>query len=253
MGTILTTFFLPQLQGRLKIKKRKVVNVDHELDNLIPFSVNYIGVYLSFTPIWIKSIYFLYLEFGNKSLPLIAAFINSIGQLYKSSFSVTNNCQSTTTRPRSGRNIQLKLMHLVDPHLHCIPSLHVMIVCFNHLRISTMISKLAGGISGYEKELVYLKDQAVQITNSVLFMKQHSVNCISAGLFALLDECSEFSDEYALNIIEGIRSINTDSITRIKEITSYISDLYIEFRKSSDLESNKEVLIDFLHGYENRT
>ena len=78
IGTIATTFFLPQFQGRFKIKKRKIVNVDHELDNLIPFSADYIKIYMSFISLWIKSIYFIYLEFGNISLPLIQQFIIDI-------------------------------------------------------------------------------------------------------------------------------------------------------------------------------
>ncbi len=253
IGTIATTFFIPQFQSRLKIKKRKIVNVDHELDELIPFSADYIKIYMGFIPLWIKSIYFIYLEFGNKSLHLIAEYINNIGELYRSGFDVSNSCQSTTTRPRSGRNIPLKMMHWADPHLHCVPSLHVMIVCFNHLRIETFIKILAGETTGYEAELDYLKNQAVLITNSILFMKQHSINCIPAGLFAISTECSDFTDEYALNLIEEIRKMNTGSINRMEEIATYISDLYIEFRESSGSDSNKEILIDFLHGYENRT
>lgn len=253
IGTIATTFFIPQFQSRLKIKKRKIVNVDHELDELIPFSADYIKIYMGFIPLWIKSIYFIYLEFGNKSLHLIAEYINNIGELYRSGFDVSNSCQSTTTRPRSGRNIPLKMMHWADPHLHCVPSLHVMIICFNHLRIETFIKILAGETTGYEAELDYLKNQAVLITNSILFMKQHSINCIPAGLFAISTECSEFTDEYALNLIEEIRKMNTGSIDKMEEIATYISDLYIEFRKSSGSDSNKEVLIDFLHEYENRT
>ncbi len=253
IGTIATTFFLPQFQGRLRIKKRKIVNVDHELDKLIPFSADYIGIYMGFIPLWIKSIYFIYKEFGQKSLPLVATYINTIGQLYKTGFDVSNKCQSTTTRPGSGRNIPLKLIHWADPHLHCVPSLHVMIVCFNHLRIETFIQELAGKTAGYEAELNYLENQAILITNSILFMKQHSINCIPAGLFALYSECSEFTDEYALNLIEEIRMMNVGSIDGIGEIASYISRLYTEFRELSESDSSKEVLIDFLHGYESRS
>lgn len=250
IGTIATTFFLPQFQGRLKIKKRKVVNVDHELDKLIPFSADYIKIYMGFIPLWIKSIYFIYREFGQRSLPLISQYINTIGQLYKSGFAVSDNCQSTTTRPGSGRNIPLKLIHWADPHLHCVPSLHVMIVCFNHLRIGTIIRELAGGTDGYEAELEYLGNQAVLITNSILFMKQHSINCIPAGLFALSAECPEFDDEYALNLIEELRKLNEDSINGIEEISIYISGLYTDFQNLSKSGSNRQVLIDFLLKYE---
>ncbi|MCK5153250.1 MAG: hypothetical protein KAQ93_02745 [Spirochaetales bacterium] len=250
LGTIVTKFFIPQHQRRLRLKKRIVVNVDHELDKLIPFSADYIKIYMSFSPIWIKSIYFIYKEFGNKSLPLIEQYISSIAQLYNNGFDVSDNCQSTTTRPYSGRNIKLKLLHWVDPHLHCVPSLHVMVVCFNHLRIGSIIKELTNGNGEYEKELEYLWDQAVLITNSILYMKQHSINCIPAGMFALSAECTEFNDAYAHNLIAELGKKNIGSIGRFEEISLYITELYTDFQELSKSSSNKEVLINFLLKYE---
>ncbi len=81
-------------------------------------------------------------------------------------------------------------------------------------------------------------------------MKQHSVNCIPAGLFALSLECSEFTDDYAQNLVEEIRIMNTNSIKSIEEISIYIWNLYKGFRETADLDPQKKVLIDFLHGYE---
>jgi len=250
LRTLLTTFFIPQYQSRIRVRKRKLVNVDHELDKLIPFSLDYFKTYMSFSHIWIKSIYFLYREFGITALPLIEKYLKNIDQLYKNGFDVSDRCQSTTTRPGSGRHIKLKLLHWVDPHLHCVPSLHVMVVCFNHLRIGTIIRELTGSTRGYETELEYLENQAILITNSILFMKQHSINCIPAGLFALSEECSEFNDEYALNLIESLKKINMDSIDRFEDIASYITELYTDFQELSKSVSNKEILINFLLKYE---
>ena len=249
--TIVTMFFFPQFQSKMRIKKRKIVNVDHELDNLIPFSADYIKIYMGFTPLWIKSIYFIYREYGKKSLPFIDQYLDDMKNLYRKGFEVYDSCQSTTTRPGSGRNIPLKIIHLVDPHLHCVPSLHVMIVCFNHLRIGTLIRELTDETDTYKTELDYLKNQAILITNSVLFVKQHSKNCIPAGLFALSSECSEFTDDYAQNLVEEIKKMNADSIESMGEISNYIWDLYKNFRKLSISDSSKEILIDFLYGYEN--
>lgn len=247
--TIVTKFFYPQYQRKLRIKKRKIVNVDHELDKLIPFSADYLQVYMGFSNLWIKSIYFLYKEFGKKSLPHIDQFIRSVDQLYRIGFEVSDSCQSTTTRPDSGKNIKLKILHWIDPHLHCIPSLHVMIVCFNHLRISSIIKELTDQSGEYEKELEYLWDQAVLITNSILYMKQHSINCISAGLFALSAECPELNDNYTQNLISGLRNLNIESIDRFEEIYSHITQLYADFIKLSEYSSNKEILINFLLKY----
>ncbi len=250
LGTLISKFFIPQHQRRLRLKKRIVVNVDHELDKLIPFSADYIKIYMSFSPLWIKSIYFIYKEFGNRSLPLISQYINSIAQLYNNGFDVANKCQSTTTRPYSGKNIKLKLLHWVDPHLHCVPSLHVMVVCFNHLRIVSIIKELTGGNGGYENEMEYLWNQSILITNSILHIKQHSINCIPAGLFALSAECTEFNDSYAHNLIAELGKKNIGSISRFEEISSYITGLYTDFQELSKSSSNKEILINFLLKYE---
>jgi len=250
LGTLVTKFFLPQYLSRIRVRKRKIVNVDHELDKLIPFSLEYFKTYMSFSHLWIKSIYFLYKEFGNRALPLIGKYLRTIDQLYKNGFDVSDRCQSTTTRPDPGKYIKLRLVHWVDPHLHCIPSLHVMVVCFNQLRIGTIIQELTGSARGYEAELEYLENQAINITNSILFMKQHSINCIPAGLFALSEECSEFKDEYAFNLIENIKKLNIDSIDRFEDIASYMTELYTDFQKLSKSFSNKEILINFLLKYE---
>ena len=248
--TIVTKFFIPQHQRRLRIKKRNIVNVDHELDKLIPFSSDYMQVYMGFSKLWIKSIYFLYKEFGKESLPYIDKFIRSIEQLYKNGFDVADSCQSTTTRPGSGRNLKLRLLHWIDPHLHCVPSLHVMVVSFNHLRIGSIINELSDDPGEYKKELDYLWNQAVLITNSILYMKQHSINCIPAGLFALSAECPEFTDTYAVKLIEELKNMNKDSIERFEEISSYIINLYTDFQKLPESLSSREILINFLLKYE---
>ncbi len=248
--TILSKFFLPQFQSRIGIKKRKVVNVDHELDKKIPFSPDYLSTYMNFSPLWIKTIYFLYKEFKTEALPFIAEFIKDMDKLYRKGFEVYNSCQSTTSRPGAGKNIPLKLMQLADPHLHCVPSLHVMVVCFNHLRFSAIIEKLAEDPEEYKAEREYTGDQALLIISSILFMKQHSVNCIPAGLFALAPHCPEFNDDYAMSLIEGIGRLNTDQIEGIDEVTAYISHLYNHFREVSvSYPSESDVLINFLENY----
>ncbi len=250
LGTLLTKFFLPQYQSLIRVRKRKIVNVDHELDKLIPFSLEYLRTYMSFSHLWIKSIFFLYREFGNRALPLIEDYLKNITQLYKNGFDISDRCQSTTTRPGSGRHIKLKLLHWADPHLHCVPSLHVMVVCFNHLRISSIIRELSGEATGYEIELEYLRNQAVQITNSILYIKQHSINCIPAGLFALSEECQEFTDAYAYNLVKELMKINQGSIARFSEISEYIANLYKDFQELSKSSTNREILINFLLKYE---
>ena len=205
---------------------------------------------MDFSPLWIKSIYFLYREFKAEALPFIAEFIKDLDKLYRKGFEVYNSCQSTTSRPGAGINIPLKVMQLADPHLHCVPSLHVMVVCFNHLRINSIVKKLSTNPGMYKEELEYTRNRAILITNSILFMKQHSVNCIPAGLFTLAHNCPEFSNEYASNLIEGIGKLNAGRVDGVDDITAYILDLYNHFRQASDsYPSETEVLVNFLENY----
>ena len=124
-----------------------------------------------------------------------------------------------------------------------------MVVCFNHLRIDTLIKTLSDNPASYTAEIDYLGNQAVQITNSILYMKQHSINCIPAGLFALSAECTEFNDEYTIKLTRELEKLNNNSIERFEEISLYINGLYSDFQKLSKYKNNKEILINFLLKY----
>ncbi len=247
--TILNKFFLPQFQSKFKIKKHKIVTIDHTLDKLIPFSSDYLKTYVGFTSLWIKSISFLYKEFGRKALPYIYQFIDGLEQLYMTAYSVYEVYQSTTARPKSGKNIPLKLVHMADPHLNCLPSLHVMIVSYTLIRINSFLDILAPGSDTYIKERKYLFFTAVRIIDSVLFLKQHSINCIPAGLFALRSAIKDFHEELPYQIAE--KMLNTSRISRSskKTIEHYMVELYKAFLEKSKYIDDTAVLIDFLQNY----
>jgi hypothetical protein len=102
----------------------------------------------------------------------------------------------------------------MDPHLNCVPSLHILIVTLNWMLATDLIGRLPA-LRGFDAEgyLEALRGEALAITESVLFVKQHSVNCIGASLFYLRRAAPSLGD---------------------REIRSFVRDL---FRSASGLSA----------------
>ncbi len=249
MHVIWSHFFAPQVMTKYKLRSRPVVQVDHPLDSKIPFRPQFVSIYLSFTHFWIKSVAFLYREFGPRSLPDIVTFLNSLTSLYYESAKVYLQVQSTTNRPRFLGNFYFKVIHLFDPHLHCIPSLHVGIVGLTYEFITSVILKFAPTPSDYQPEIDYLWRKAVLITNSILFIKQHSVNCVSAGLFTLSSNNFGFTRENAHQIIDALFTGTGNTINDNEELRTYIRDLYEKFNRENKTKPSSQVLVEFLKNY----
>ncbi len=249
IGTIVGKFFLPQFSSKFRVTNREIIKVDHTLDRLIPFSSTYLPTYMSFTKLWIQSIYFVLKEFGAPSLPFIRQFLEGLKTLYITGSTVYDTYLSTTQRPKSGKNIPLKLVHMADPHLHCFPSLHVMIVSYTYIKISGYIDTAASDPEEYGREKDYLFSEVVNIIDSVLFLKQHSVNCIPAGFFALRSTIKDFPEEFPYTVAKQM--LKTSGLSHVSQETvrHYITELYSTFLKQSSGTDDVEVLIDFLRNY----
>ncbi len=251
--TVQRDFFIPQFQGRFKLRKRPVVWVDHPLDEKVPFRPQHVAIYLSFTHFWIKSIYFLYREFGSRAIPAIVTFIKDLIYLYEESAEVYRRVQSTTNRPHHYGGFYFKVIHLLDPHLHCIPSLHVGVVGLTYLSIHRLIDQFAERPEEYRAEKEYLWKRAVLITESILFIKQHSVNCVAAGLYALSSHTYGYTREDSHRVIDALFTGEGNTLEDSQELREYIRRLYDHFlHKRSLLEGERPsaVLVDFLLNYE---
>ncbi|MFW6208548.1 MAG: hypothetical protein ACOC2R_02170 [Spirochaetota bacterium] len=247
--TIWSHFFAPQLMTKYKLRKRPVAWIDHPLDKKIPFQPHHVSIYLSFTSLWLKSIGFVYREFGTQALPDIIKFVKTLTSLYLESSKVYLQIQSTTNRPRYIGGFYFKVIHLFDPHLHCIPSLHVEIVGLNYTFISSLIDKYARNPSNYQREKDYLWRKAVLITNSILLIKQHSVSCVAAGLFTLAANNYPFSEEDAEQIISALFTGTGNTLPAGEEIRTYIRRLYHHFLDEYRYKTSSKVLVDFLKAY----
>lgn len=249
LHTIWSHFFAPQLMTQYKLRRRPVAWVDHPLDKKIPFKPHHVSIYLSFTSLWIKSIGFIYREFGRQSLNEIIKFVEALTSLYLESSKVFLQIQSTTNRPRYVGGFYFQVIHLFDPHLHCIPSLHVEIVCLNYTFMSNIIDKFAENPAEYQREKDYLWRQAVLITNSILLIKQHSVNCVAAGLFTLTSNNYPFEEKDSFQMIDALFTGSGNTLPAGDEIRRYIHKLYNHFLEENRSKTSAKVLVDFLRAY----
>ncbi|GAB1483858.1 hypothetical protein MASR2M78_26740 [Treponema sp.] len=182
--TMLREFFLLQFQVVLFKKKIPISSVDHPLDIHIPFNPKWVRVYLGFVAFWIRAASFLYGQFGRRATDQVAFFIQSIGELYRFAASVYRLNLSTTKRPRFLKHPRFLLIHFFDPHLLCVPSLHVMIVIRTYTHLRSIIQE-RGKSEELKTAIEEVYRRAIEITEAVLYVKQHSVNCIPAALYAM--------------------------------------------------------------------
>ncbi|GHT69321.1 hypothetical protein FACS1894110_18540 [Spirochaetia bacterium] len=182
--SIFYNFFFRQYRAALFPGKIPVSRVDHELDKKIPFTPAWMGVYGEFTAFWIRSIGFLWEELGERTADAARDFLDSMGALYCFAAEVYQKNLSTTRRPRYLRRPGFILVHVFDPHLMCIPSLHVMVVIRTYTKFAAILRSL-GEEERYAPQIAELKKGARDITEAILYVKQHSVNCIAAAMYAM--------------------------------------------------------------------
>lgn len=249
LKTVIKHFFLAQYKAALGITKKPVYQVDHVLDKKIPFIPSKVSVYLNFTGFWIRALAFIMQRYSNrKEVSVIGAeFVDSIAALYKFAAKVYRHKLSTTQRPRYLKKIKFILIHLLDPHLMCIPSLHVMIVirCYTKFRET---AERFGDLDELAEYVEELKTGALAVTESVLFVKQHSINCIPSALYAVYKmDNSLFSYKEALEFIEDLFINDTGFIDNPAEIRACIRSLFISFTEADPVSMDwRSPLFDFL-------
>jgi hypothetical protein len=158
--------------------------VDHPLDGDIPFKPRWVGVYLDFVAFWIRMIGFLLRRYPRGAREPVRRFIVTMGELYAFAAEVYLKNLSTTRRPRYYSRPRFALIHLADPHLMCIPSLHVMVAIRTYTSFRRILLSL-GEAEVMAPRIGELRRGALAITEAILHVKQHSVNCIPAAMYAM--------------------------------------------------------------------
>jgi hypothetical protein len=228
-------FFWFQHKNRF-LHQVPVTAVDHPLDRKIAFEPEKVGVYLDFTPFWIRAAGFFLYNDPAHGLSIVKQFLIFITSIYEQAFAIYKLNLSTTNRPNYYRKLRFLLIHITDPHLMCIPSLHVMLV----VGVYTSAAKILGRNS---QEALEARKHAGAITESILFVKQHSVNCIPAAFYA--QHCLDphlFPVEEALDF--------NQSLELPPEIKDYISAKFLQYcREGKNADDWREPLLNFLRNY----
>ncbi|MGL4369036.1 MAG: hypothetical protein ACRCUT_05100 [Spirochaetota bacterium] len=251
-GCVLRDFFIPQFSRIAGVSSRPVVSVDHRLDRTIPFYRGGVKVYLSFIRFWVDPLVHVHRVEGRKTLPLISSFIADLSRFYKEAGCVYRSVNSTTVRPVCLRNPRFVMIHLFDPHLNCVPSLHVIVSCYAYRKIAGILP-LFPSFPDADMVKSEMEDTALRIVESVLRIKQHSVNCVAAGLFFLTCHYDSFTEAEAMRFCSRLFSGKDSGCSDPAGVRSCIAAQYRSFLADySETPDCCGVLVSFLKSYVSR-
>ena len=113
---------------------------------------------------------------------------------------------TTTSRPHYLGDAAFKAIHAADPHLLCVPSIHVAIAAGSYAWFSQLFKTGIFPEEEAQMRLNEIKKEAVAIVESVVFIKQHSVNCIPLALYMLSSTMykSFFTVQDSINFIDNL-------------------------------------------------
>jgi hypothetical protein len=136
--------------------------------------------------LWQGTLGWLHRRFGDAALPEMLAFMEGMETLFLEARRVFARRDSTLgSRPGPRPNAASLVLHLADRNSFCFPSLHVMIVRYNALRLARALERLGRQGEDFAAELAFLEERSARITESILHVKQHSISDIPAALFLL--------------------------------------------------------------------
>ena len=248
---ILYYFFFLQFQTRFRPKIRPVVYVDHPLDRAVPFTPGDVGKYMFFIPLWMKSLGYWCRTRGRDADGQAALFLEGLARVYREAGLIYKTCQSTTRRPAPILHPLFIQIHLLDPHLHCVPSLHVAVVLYNYLKMREMLVRETSPGEA-EREIAWCRRTALEIIDTILTVKQHSINCVAAGLYYIHALHPEFTRQECREVIDGLLESRAGEIPELPEIRAYVHDLFSRFLEghaTMEEPKHQRVLLEFLETY----
>lgn len=192
-ATILKEFFFLQYFEKFHILHIPVVHVDHPLDKKIPFTPSKVKVYLDFINLWVRPLAMLVKKFGFwHASRLTKQWMLRFRKLYQCCGKIYHFRLTTTDRPQYKEMREFRQIHALDPHFLCVPSLHVATVFlaygfYRHIFETEDFTETEKRLWGEE-----LYKGALEITETVLYVKQHSVNCIPAALYLVTQNFPEW-------------------------------------------------------------
>jgi hypothetical protein len=244
--SIFYNFFFRQYKAALLPGRVPVSWVDHPLDLKIPFTPSWVTVYLNFIAFWLRMLSFLLRRYKRRAYKVVREFIVSMGELYAFAAEVYRKNFSTTKRPFYIARPRFLLIHLLDPHLMCIPSLHVMVVVWTYKKFAAIIHSL-NETENMDTQIQELQQGALAITQAILFVKQHSVNCVAAAFYAMTRFNAELFPPAEAEAFAALLFKTSLPEADATEIKAHIIRLYRRFIAEGEKAQNwKEPLLRFL-------
>lgn len=188
LATVIKDFFFLQFSVKFKAQNIEVIHVDNELDQKVPFVPEKVDIYLDFVNFWVRPLSFILQRFDRKRrLSYCAVYLDAIRTCYREAARMYRFRMSTTYRPPAALFGKFRMIHILDPHLLCVPSLHVAVVVLTY----TFFSEVFKREHMPEEQAARLSEElyrgAIEIAETVLYVKQHSVNCIAAALYMMIN------------------------------------------------------------------
>ncbi len=219
--TIVWKFFLAQYFKKLGLRRTPLKHVDHLLDTKVPFHSEYVYIYFDFVNFWIRPLCMMEKRYGvlNGS-KLCAEFLNYITLAYREAYRMYRQSMTTTVRPKCRDNGMISTIQRGDPHYMCVPSLHIAVVSLGFSFYRMIFKREQFPTDDSDRWGSELYARAVEIAETVLYVKQHSVNCIPAALYMM--------------------TRITPELFNIQDAVDFINSL---FRQSQDIaEADKEAI-----------
>lgn len=228
----LRKFFLPQAAKKLRLSSTPIAQVDSPLDKFVPFSPSHVVAYLDFVSFYIRVLAKI-IDDSRRShcdtpttLSRGCQLLDKIVRLYDLAFIVYKKILSTTQRGHYKSSLRFLIIHIFDPHYLCVPSLHVAIVVAVFLFCRKMFRDS-------DECLCEVRTGALKIIESVLYIKQHSVNCVAASLYLLTSTrvAGDFPPSEVRDLLGDLFKYDCPDIQEHDKISirEYIFSLYSRF------------------------
>ncbi len=224
-------FFFPQHFRKMHLKRTPIKHVDHALDEKIPFRPDKYPVYMNFIPMWMHPLGMIFKRYTyNSGANLAVEWYSYLALIYPEADKLYSYTMTTTFRPATEDKKILGLRR-TDPHYMCVPSLHITTIALAFCFYRMLFER--EGFSQEDRDLwnKEIFDTAVAIGESVLYVKQHSVNCIPAGLFMLRKIAPELcTDKEAHEFLDAffVSSPDVDEKDRL-EALDHMKTMYDRF------------------------
>lgn len=225
-------FFALQFLRKLKLVRIPILNVETPLDKNVPFVPRHLNDYLGFVNFWIRPLAMLIKMLGvKKAAPYVATFFSLLKKSYKYAAQIYRFCMTTTNRPLYKKRTAFVIMRALDPHYLCVPSLHIAIVSLCYAFFRDVLQKEHFPREQRELWTRELYEGAIRIAETVLYVKQHSINCIPAALYMMTKIVPGiFSERDARTFLSDMFVARDDIQENAREeIVNYMQDLFARF------------------------